>query len=1609
MLIIENEIREEAELILGKKLTNEILDAIREVQKEKGELEREVSPWGKERYTATIHWVRKGKDLQELGLTIKKTNPIRFDLFSEVIVHELHVELSISRDSSSGTISTKGEMNRNPFRFSSLLTVKDKDVSWKGEGTIQLGDEVDLGFTCSISNLFTKPQFSLLPTQKTIDSVGVWSLNKMVELTGVEFLPVAIPQNIKDTLESALFQQIDFDLDIKEKSFGVKTKLEWYKGLIAATDFHWSHDRVSIETTFEGGIEVVELCQTLGIRELSDVKGIQLQPHRLSIKSSGDYTLISSISYQNEWISDFKLENVSLNYSSKEERFELSGRANLDWSVPYFKGDVASNASLKFQKSNESISIDLIGSLVWKEQSFAFVYNVHESEHFFKAELQNTSAMKMLAPWGVEKLPLGIKDVQLDIITLELKGKEAIHVSGSGKVSEAHLDHSTITIDQLSIDYNWKEGEDETLSIVLDSALNWENVLSLEKSELKFDLEKQQNKIGWKLDHQAKVTLFEHEFQSHFSWNHSDKEELKIVVKNLENLEVVEGCSLSCKSFECNMVYTPGKEIELTMENTVDVTSPVVKFEDAEWKLELNEEAFTFLVKKESPLAVHFIEGWPTVLVNSIRVEFQRFEESQQKRLFADVVFEGGNWGIANLVPSLSTKLEVVKTDTQFILVGDLETTLQLGENVEAIPTHCHYKLLKEIGHPIQLELNGGFVWNEIQFAYDLSTEKSGTTFHASAKSISLNRIIQNLGGEQLPLGIADVTIDQLDFTINSNKSVRIKGELSHLEMDVLPGADLNVSSIVFDAQYDVNGALQVFVELESSMAIPGLFELDQSKLRFELKMEGSNRKWLLHQSSEVKVFERTFNATLGYEYANGHELNIVVEKVGELSIIDGISLKSDRLAFQLKQSNGKPLQLHLESKADFKSEIIDFENAVLTLDKKGTTYSLKCLADGTIDLKIIDSIPYLSIHKMFCFNYTQTEKGWDTEFYTNVEVKAAQEILDVIGHIIPSQKIKAILHATTELLELKLQIEDPLIAIDLGKIAKEIGADDWLALDTLYLGPDAFVVRIPKAKGKKLQIDGQMLLGLPANLNEVFKWGDHQIDLFKTCKRGNKSQAIPMGLKLDQSGFSISLDKLPFNTEILEKPNAVFDYIAYDKGRLKFKLKDNGSVNMKIPEFKLDGDKLRAVGDFVFDDFKLPLTPLKLLLRWMKLDTMANELTDGIPIKGINFAPVENGVRRFKADAFLSLLKEGDKRFEYPGWLNDILKTTENIADFLPQSLLEYGDFEIPKALAYDFEFSQPGNLKFNVSCKEEGKSREETIPLKLLLPNPPMLTGLKIYSIGFGELLNGSLFRLDVDMDIDNIDVPRYFASKLLNETGVFKDQLPDPHTLHNRLVIENLVTLIVYQTEIPIPIPLFYDRLAVESISAEGFESTLDIAFPMPRLGMDMALKFGKLAYLMYQFAKNRAFTDDQKKQLDEVDILEFELTKLHFQFPKYVVKDRQTNDGLAWDLEKVKIGPIKLLNRFLQALIANDLAPLIELINVDQRIANKDVKLFNLLDANFKYAFTTPQEFVEHAVDKLRLDVAEPWSRLTLFRYQALLLIIRSIFQKQFPIILKLRKD
>ena len=713
------------------------------------------------------------------------------------------------------------------------------------------------------------------------------------------------------------------------------------------------------------------------------------------------------------------------------------------------------------------------------------------------------------------------------------------------------------------------------------------------------------------------------------------------------------------------------------------------------------------------------------------------------------------------------------------------------------------------------------------------------------------------------------------------------------------------------------------------------------------------------------------------------------------------LSLACARLSYD-KQGD-KPAKWGFEATGDFKvydvfdrqaphATFIDLERGHLELqhtDKE--THVAFTTETRLFNLPPIDfggDQPLMASLGIEKIDLSRTEaRGWSFESAMDAEL---QNLPDPLSRVFTGD-IKGVL--TVDQSGVAFELDDLFKdqAIDLQKLIE--GQSGSFDLEPVHFKLDRFRF----AFGKDISCMGALMVGLPANLNDIFGKDDegNPRRFFRTYREGDRKSYCELDLIISlNDGVKLSLGSSPIEDIDVKGYSAkLVDDGVDGKRSLDLKFDKYGELMIQLPEFKLDLNKgsFAASGGYrIVEELKLPLTPLKLLFEQLpEVSHLADKLDGTIPITGIDIVSQEEdaqGVmhRKLLVEKLCDFMSDGG--FAIPQWMQDAFGLIDRQLDNLPTRLVDYLGFHIPESLTFSISLDTEGSISF--------KFESEIDPLRLLIPADTTLMGIELTGIEFGTLFGTSLLKLGLSVNIDTFDLATTAASLLipfdeLPKSGLLAEIIPDRKTLQrlqNRIEIDNLIILIIYETEIPIPVPLFYDKLGLSYDGLDGSESRLAASFPMPAFSPVAA---GKLllslirfltdedCYLVYSTEGCEVHPPRGKPEQSAAELpgemnISFRIAPLYVKLPKLL-------GGKLVGFEKglPPLDAIAIAAVVLNAIKSGSFNYLVESLALDYRFFQERVQtdIFGGLNAELQFCVTTPPEFAQTVFKRLDLSHGE----------------------------------
>lgn len=522
---------------------------------------------------------------------------------------------------------------------------------------------------------------------------------------------------------------------------------------------------------------------------------------------------------------------------------------------------------------------------------------------------------------------------------------------------------------------------------------------------------------------------------------------------------------------------------------------------------------------------------------------------------------------------------------------------------------------------------------------------------------------------------------------------------------------------------------------------------------------------------------------------------------------------------------------------------------------------------------------------------------------------------------------------------------------------------------------------------GKTVSATLGVAIGLPENLNDIF--GKNNLDLFLTFP---KTFDILFTLGVDPFVASIQFDRPPILPHWFDdEKQANADEGTPDAWHLV--LGENGKygkikIGPPLPylDYKLEKFAFSTGGAFEVESaLKIPLIPFQNLLALLicvagtgstkvtpeDKEKAAKFIPDALPIPVINFLGSDG---KLNINALMTLMDDfpmnPDVKTEIEGALTTFKKFVDAEVQRLPDSLLPYLKAEFPpglKGLGLSWEISvrDDGSVNLDVNTAEDK-------PFLMLWPVPdlpPMLYGITFRGFSFGTLCGDSLFELKVDCDLDQFDlISLAIALAVPDEPG-----FPITHNFTQHLHIKNLVTLIEYETEIPIPIPVYFEELGIEYLDILGFGLQAHASIEKPTISIKTLTGVLSLLENVRDFFKCPSVRLDPTKLGDLTKFLPtFTANDWYLQFPEWIAPNSAGYLG-----KKGEIFNSQNLGKEMLTLTANLLNTIkffniVSLVNAIPNSYRTGEVLFDSGKPSLKFAglelkadcawlFTTPEDF------------------------------------------------
>ncbi|GEM_PF-5981207 len=904
--------------------------------------------------------------------------------------------------------------------------------------------------------------------------------------------------------------------------------------------------------------------------------------------------------------------------------------------------------------------------------------------------------------------------------------------------------------------------------------------------------------------------------------------------------------------------------------------------------------------------------------------------------------------------------------------------------------------------------------------------------FEGILQNLSFRELFEKfVPGIRIPKELSNLNLKELFFSITPKTGeFSMKTNLYADAQFTLGEAQLKVDNLEFELSRNAEHKMYCKVKLSSEGAFTENLKLKKLNSTFEFK---EDEKWTLSGSGDIDVFGLESHVSLqllletneSEEISDYFALNCTSENL-KLTVDEVGNVDLESLQIKIKRTK-ESKQWMFKSTANLAFtpggvEGLSIKNGTLTkpLNEEAIIFSGQIETPKIpypIGAKEGELLPELEFNEFYTtinaksLKISRSNGKWEFNGETEIQLNG---LPDLFYNILGEAKFTA-----------SCGIGEKGAFIKASNFSQQLVIDDFITkaihgLEILDLPPlGKSIVKLDSIElslQKKSEVIATFAIGLPSKLNEFF--GLHELEIlnkkgfrvFETYNEEgeNKDNLFKASIYFSDDGIGGRIDKLPFSLKDLTEGllGDAEGLKEVDGGWVSIDLtpktdigtdKDLGKFFFRKPDLAFDFQKgsFRAAGGFKIDPVRgcsLPLKPLKQLLKIVQLDYLSEQIPHKVPLKSLKL--LGEGAA---PDALITYAQQVG--IPIPDELKEINKFINEQFDKLPDVWKEYAEICIPEAFEFDINITP--DQGFNISL--EVKNGE----LRLLIPcQPPMLQGLRLRKFALGTAFGGSMLRMELDVHMDQTDYLTLLSCFLpIWADSNINKYLPDRSELKNSMEIRDLFMLIVIATEIPIPIPIFYD-IHMRAVELHGGENEFRMAFKKPQLEVLEILKF--LTELKPFFTSRDLLNTEHVKGLfnrivEEQSPNTFRIGPSYTRLPKILGYDEVTiKDNNGTDITTTK-GKLLGIEAGYETLKPYDIA----------RIFLNTFKLLTGLGPDDKDAFSyllqlTP---LEHRVGQFSLNLLDQfklksdWLLTTIEEYQD---TDNELIQGK-PIVQTLKKD
>jgi hypothetical protein len=565
-------------------------------------------------------------------------------------------------------------------------------------------------------------------------------------------------------------------------------------------------------------------------------------------------------------------------------------------------------------------------------------------------------------------------------------------------------------------------------------------------------------------------------------------------------------------------------------------------------------------------------------------------------------------------------------------------------------------------------------------------------------------------------------------------------------------------------------------------------------------------------------------------------------------------------------------------------------------------------------------------------------EDKQDKEWVFEASAKAAFKDWDSALQTIFSQEVEAKLTAKSDSVKLSIDRLCKPIDVSLGSVQDLSGNN--LPPSKMRLDAGQFTIDLSQ---KELKASAMVRVGLPLAFNQMFGINSdgaptyNVFNVFNPALPDNLDNLIQLELSINNNGEIWALPRTsPFKFVQLDKDG--------DDTWIKVDLGDFGGFRFKIPKFSysIAETKFTAKGGIeVTKPLALPLTLFKSLLAETDFKAISNYLPNSVPLKEFNLIDEKGNL---KVEELISTIKKTIGII--PDDIISKIEILRNRVEQLPAQFRQYLNIQLPQSFHFDIEISSAtSDLKFNVHVKDGDP------PIRALIPNAPVIQGIELRGFSLGAIFGGNLLTMEVDATFDQFDLPTLAVCALAPEVS----QLTGANTkaLQSRLNFNKVFSIIIYQTQVPIVLPLFYDNISIEYLGITGVGLMTEVKFPMPKLNM---VEIAKLFSNFIRFCRDKQYLLDPNTPPKDFNLrFALPLTNNYLQLPQYLGGARlgSTNPG-------IDVNAYQLVAILMNAIKTGSINQLIQAMPLEHRFGHAQIN-FGQMQFDTGWLLTTPGEF------------------------------------------------